>query len=220
MDQLVIFDCDGVLVDSEVIANRIDAQILTDYGYPISAEECIRKFTGMSAASLQQYIQKQTGLTLPDSLEEASQKNILDAFEQELNPLIKPVLEVLKTAKCIASSSSRDRVMRSLEITGQNHFFQSDQIFTAEQVQRGKPAPDLFLFAAEKMGYQPENCLVIEDSVAGIKAAKAANMDVIAFLGASHTVYDWYKDQIMDLQVKIAYSADDLIKFLSAKAYI
>ncbi|MFN7710705.1 MAG: HAD family hydrolase [Holosporales bacterium] len=212
---MIIFDCDGVLVDSEIIANRIDAEILSDLGYAISTEESIKKFTGMNTATVRDMIFQESGIVLPENLTDLAQRRVLSAFENELQTLIPQVLEYCSSMlKCVASSSPRARVLKSLELTKQDHFFSQETIFTSSQVKRGKPFPDLFLFAAQQMGISPENCLVIEDSVAGIKAAQSAGMAVIGFLGGSHAGFEWYRDEIQSLGVPIALHATDLINLL------
>jgi HAD superfamily hydrolase (TIGR01509 family) len=217
MSKLIIFDCDGVLVDSEVILNRVYAEMLTKLGYFISTEECIQKFTGISDAALRQYILKESGIVLPENLTELVKDNILNALEKELNPLMLPILETpfLKNIKtCVASSSPKERVLKSLQITKQNFYFQDGHIFTSAQVTNGKPAPDLFLFAAEQMGCLPEDCLVIEDSIAGVQAAVAANMNIIGFLAGGHTHFDWYKERVQNQKVPIAHNTSELASMI------
>jgi beta-phosphoglucomutase-like phosphatase (HAD superfamily) len=102
----------------------------------------------------------------------------------------------------------------SLRVTAQNHFFDDEHIFTSAQVKHAKPAPDLFLFAAERMGYKPEDCLVIEDSIAGIQAARAAQMLVIGFLGGSHANFDWYKERILNQRVPVIHHAHELLSII------
>jgi len=213
MNKLIIFDCDGVLVDSEIICSRIFAGMLTELGYKISLEDSIRKFTGMSDKTVRQYILDETSLALPENLTELTNQQILNTLEVELKPLMLSILKMMKQKNikiCVASSSPRQRVLRSLEITKQNHYFQDDYIFTSAQVKNGKPAPDLFLFAAKQMGYQPKDCLVIEDSIAGIQAALAANMKVIGFLAGSHTNFNWYKERVQGQKVPIAHNTNEL----------
>lgn len=217
MKKLIIFDCDGVLVDSEIIANRVDAEILTHLGYPLTAEDCIKRFTGMNDQSVKQSIFEESGLDLP---EDFSEKARLQAFENELTPLMLPVLQAIskhKMERCVASNSLRKRVIRSLELTEQIQFFNQEHIFTAAQVQKGKPAPDLFLYAATQMGYAPKDCLVIEDSIAGIQAAQAADMDVIAFLGGGHTRFEWYKNRINVHNVPIAHNTKEIWELMNEK---
>lgn len=218
-EKLIIFDCDGVLVDSEIIANRIDAEVLTEYGYALSTEESIKKFTGMNSKTVREYIFQETGLVIPDAHSDITQMCVLKAFEEELESLMGDVLShsaVAKFKKCIASSSSRERVIKSLELTDLDGFFSKNCIFSSSQVKKGKPFPDLFLFAAQKMQVSPENCLVIEDSIAGIKAAQSAGMAVIAFLGGRHADFDWYQDNIKALNVPIALTCGEILSHLES----
>lgn len=218
--KLIIFDCDGVLVDSEIIANRISAEVLSSLGYAISTEESIRKFTGMSFKSFQDYLREEAGLHLTEELYQLRINTLIDALEKELQPLIFDVLDCNSTWKslhrCIASNNHKDRILKSLAITQQDHFFAEHHVFTAAQVERGKPFPDLFLMAADTMKVKPEDCLVIEDSAAGIEAALQAKMQVVGFLGASHTVYDWYKDKIQDFKIPLAFNAEALRAYIRA----
>lgn len=215
MEKLFIFDCDGVLVDSELIGSRIYAHALTNYGYSLSAEECLRRFTGMSDKTAQEIIFSESGIQIPESLSQMIQEITVEAFEKELQPIIYDFIKTVAQENfqiCVASSSPKHRVIRSLELTDQYQFFSPDKIFTSQQVNNGKPAPDLFLLAAEVMGYQPKDCIVIEDSVAGIKAAIAAKMNPIGFLGGSHAKFDWYQSTIRNFDIPIACNTSDLLE--------
>lgn len=217
MNKLVIFDCDGVLVDSEIISNRIDAEALTSFGYPITAEESIRRFTGLNAKAVRQIILTETGIDIPLDYLTSQQPIVLKAFEKELNSLIKPVLEKInemKVSRCVASSSPRNRVIRCLELTEQFIYFNDQSIFTSQQVSNGKPAPDLFLFAANQMGFKPEDCIVIEDSSAGIEAAISAGMHVVGFLGGGHAHHQWYQEKIDAYDVPITKNHHELLQIL------
>lgn len=216
----MIFDCDGVLVDSEIISNRIDAEALTSVGYPITTEESIRRFTGLNAKTVRQIILNDSGIDIPLDYLNLQQPVVLKAFETELVSLIEPVLEVMDKkmiSRCIASSSQRNRVIRCLELTGQLKYFNDQSIFTSQQVSNGKPAPDLFLFAANQMGFYPEDCVVIEDSPAGIEAAISAGMRVIGFLGGGHAHYNWYQEKIHSYHVPIARNCKELLKVLNVR---
>ncbi|MBA2727775.1 MAG: HAD family hydrolase [Parachlamydiaceae bacterium] len=196
---LVIFDCDGVLVDSEYVSSRVFSEALACYGYRISTEECIRRFTGVNAHDCRQVIMEESGLTIPENYWALQQPALLKAYETELTSLMKPVLEILdilKIPRCVASNSSRKHVVHSLEFTKQDAYFNERSIFTSQQVPNAKPAPDLFLFAAKEMGVNPENCIVVEDSSTGTNAGIAAGMQVMMFLGGSHARYDWYRAQM------------------------
>ena len=157
-ENLVIFDCDGVLVDSEFIASRVFSEALLRYGYTISTEECIRRFTGLNEDTCREIIMKESGLNIPVDYWTLEQPNLLKAYETELTPLVQPVLEILDTLKiplCVASNSSRSYVLYCLECTKQLRYFSDKSIFTSQQVPRPKPAPDLFLLAAKEMGARP-----------------------------------------------------------------
>lgn len=215
--KLIIFDCDGVLVDSEIIANRISAEVLSQLGYPLSTEDSIRKLTGMNFKAFQALIFEETGLQLPDNLYELRINTLIDALEQELKPLIFDVLNCTiwnRLSRCIASNNQKERVLKSLAITQQDHFFQEHHVFTAAQVERGKPFPDLFLYAADSMGVRPEDCLVVEDSAVGIAAALDAKMPVIGFLGGTHTAYDWYQHKIQSFKIPLAFNAQELRNYI------
>lgn len=213
MKQLVIFDCDGVLVDSEFLANKVFSEILSQYGYSISFEECIRRFTGVDEHACRKILMEESGLNIPEDYWTKGQPALLKAFEMELCPLLKPLLEALdrqNIARCVASNSSKTHVSHCLSLTNQSSFFNELAIFTSQQVPRPKPAPDLFLFAAKEMGVKPENCIVIEDSSAGASAAIAAGMQVMMFLGGSHARFDWYRDKLAIHDVPMLSSCEEL----------
>jgi HAD superfamily hydrolase (TIGR01509 family) len=184
---LVIFDCDGVLIDSEVLGCSCLAEILGKHGLPTSLDEVFDRFLGRSFGAVGDHYQEQTGRPLPDAF--ASDLRSLQSrrFATSLTP-IPHIVEVLSTIDrpyCLASSSDRERIDLSLEVTRLARFFEG-RIFSGTQVPRGKPAPDLFLAAAERMGARASRTLVIEDSVNGVLAGKAAGMTVWGFIGGSH----------------------------------
>lgn len=219
--KLVIFDCDGVLVDSEVIAHRVLVDVLNQQGCFLTVEESIRDFTGINQQESQKILANKYGLTIREDFWESAQGLILTAFEKELVALNQPVLTHLKQQNisvCVASSSQRNRVLKALSVTGQLPFFDSHTIFTSQQVKYGKPAPDLFLFAAAQMGYDPQDCVVVEDSIAGIQAAKAAKMQVIGFLGGTHAQFLWYQQQIQNSLIPLAYNSSQLLNHLTLKS--
>ncbi len=184
---LVIFDCDGVLVDSEIIGCQIEAAYLAAAGFPISLAEILRDFVGRSSAAMNVAMEEKYGRSLPAGLEAEIKARILDAFRSELRPVagIHNVLEGLAVSVCVASSSDSDRIRQSLELTKLAHFFEP-HLFSATMVVRGKPAPDLFLHAASQMKVEPARCVVVEDSIPGVMAALAAHMPVIGLSAASH----------------------------------
>jgi HAD superfamily hydrolase (TIGR01509 family) len=217
MKKLIIFDCDGVLVNSESICSRTDAEMLSKIGYSITEEESARKFVGLGYTKQKNIIYEESGIHIPDSYIQTIQATIMKTFETELKPLMLPILTselLINHSKCVASSSPKERVLFSLKMTGQDSFFKKEHVFTAEQVTHTKPAPDLFLLAAEKMGFSPKDCLVIEDSVVGIEAAQAAKMPVIGFLGGDHTRFAWYKERILNKKVPIAHNQLELLNLI------
>ena len=183
---LLIFDCDGVLVDSESLSCRIDAEFLTQIGIPYTAEEIARQFLGVSLKTMIARIEAERNCRLPDDFGERLNSILFARFETDLKPIegVRDAILSLPYPRCVASSSVPERIALSLRITGLSDLF--DDIFSSTQVPRGKPAPDLFLHAASNMKARPEDCLVIEDSVAGVQAALAAGMRVIGFTGGGH----------------------------------
>lgn len=184
---LVIFDMDGVLVDSELISCRVTAAALQDVGIEIAAAELLERFLGTSSKAMLEEIAAEHDWPLPDRFQEALRARILAAFERELRPIpgVAAVLDALRGPRCVASSSHPERIRRSLEIAGLLNRL-APHLFSATMVCRGKPAPDLFLLAAARMRATPDRCLVIEDSEVGIRAAKAAGMTVFGFTGGTH----------------------------------
>jgi HAD superfamily hydrolase (TIGR01509 family) len=185
--ELVIFDLDGVLVDSEPISSRVTAVALTEAGIEISPAEVCERFLGVGTASTLRTLEAERGCRLPENFQENLRARILTVFEQELEPVpgIAALLDALPVDRCVASSSHPDRIRRSLELVSLLERF-APHLFSATMVSAGKPAPDLFLLAAAKMAAEPARCLVIEDSEVGIRAAKAAGMTAFGFTGAGH----------------------------------
>jgi len=184
---LVIFDCDGVLVDSETIACTAVAKLLTRYGLPCDATEVLGLFLGRSANVLMDHYVHMAKRPLPLEFAVDWRAELFEAFARELEAIegTREVIEALRVPYCVASSSDPERVEFVLRKTGLWHLFQR-RIFSTSMVANGKPAPDVFLLAASTSGVAPDRCLVIEDSVSGITAAKAAGMTVYGFNGGSH----------------------------------
>jgi HAD superfamily hydrolase (TIGR01509 family) len=182
-----IFDCNGVLVDSEPIATAVAAEELTRVGFSISPETVGRIFAGRRPSDMLADVETAIGRKLPKYFGEHLANATLRRLRAELRPTAHAdhALTWLRGPKCVASSSPIDRVRLSLEITGLLRYF-SPYLFTASDVPRGKPAPDLFLYAAAKMQVAPADCIVIEDSPAGVSAARAAGMVPIGFIGGNH----------------------------------
>lgn len=184
---LVIFDCDGVLIDSEIISARMLIASLADRGVTIDLAYVARHFLGRSYPVVMQTIRKDFGLDLPPGFEEDYRERLLDGFRRSLTimPGVTDVLDRLARPWCVATSSSPRRVEMSLTQVGLWDRVK-DRIFTASEVQNGKPAPDLFLHAAARLGANPARCLVIEDSLTGVQAGHAAGMTVWRFTGGTH----------------------------------
>ncbi|MFF4187837.1 HAD family hydrolase [Streptomyces sp. NPDC001691] len=183
---LIIFDNDGVLVDSEPLSNTILSGYLTELGHPTSYEDSLRDYMGAAVHRVHDLIQERTGRTLPADFDETLHARVFAAFERELQP-VAGVTDVLGklvadgVPYCVASSGTHERIRVGHRRTGLDEWFEEEWVFSAEDVGRGKPAPDLFLLAAERMGFAPERCAVIEDSRLGVAAARAAGMDVYGF---------------------------------------
>jgi HAD superfamily hydrolase (TIGR01509 family) len=182
--ELVIFDCDGVLVDSERIAVRTDVQVLARLGWSMSEAECIERFVGLSDRSIKAAIETHLGIALADDWDKEFQSLYREAFTSELTPVpgIVEALDRITLPTCVASSSSHDKLRFTLGLTGLYERF-AGRIFSAYDVARGKPAPDLFLHAASRMGVEPAACAVVEDSRYGVQAARAAGMRAFGFAG-------------------------------------
>ncbi|MGW2297231.1 HAD family hydrolase [Streptomyces violaceorubidus] len=183
---LVIFDNDGVLVDSEPISNRLLAGYLTELGHPTSYEDSLRDYMGAALHRVHDLVLERTGRSLPVEFDDVFHGRVFAAFERELEPVpgAVGVLEKLAAdgvAYCVASSGSHERIRVGHRKTGLDRWFDDGRIFSSQDVGRGKPAPDLFLHAAERMGVAPERCGVVEDSPLGVRAAVAAGMDVYGF---------------------------------------
>ncbi|WGS20670.1 MULTISPECIES: HAD family hydrolase [unclassified Bradyrhizobium] len=184
---LVIFDCDGVLVDSEVISCRAHAETLTRHGYPITPDGVLKRFLGVSDREARQIVETEIGRRLPDSFEAEVKQATLGFYADDLNAIahVSDAISALNLPKCVASSGTPEKIRHGLSCAGLYDQL-APHIFSATQVKRGKPAPDIFLFAAEQMGARPERCVVIEDSVHGVTGARAAGMTVLGFHGGSH----------------------------------
>lgn len=184
---LIIFDCDGVLVDSEVISCRAHADVLSRHGYPITADGVLHRFLGVSDLEARLMIEKEIGRKLPDDLEDQMKALVLQLYADELQAIthVAAAIAAINLPKCVASSGTPDKIRHGLTSAGLYDLL-APHLFSATQVARGKPAPDLFLFAARQMKTVPERCLVIEDSIPGVTGARAAGMAVLGFHGGSH----------------------------------
>jgi HAD superfamily hydrolase (TIGR01509 family) len=179
---LIIFDCDGVLVDSEPIANRLFASMLGEIGLPMTTEEALREFMGCAQATVVRLVEQRLGRPLPPTFMADFATRLHDAFRRELQPVpgIQSALDRIAAPVCVASSGDLEKTRTSLDLTGLLPRFEG-RLFSATQVARGKPFPDLFLHAARRMGARPARCAVIEDSPRGVQAAVAAGMPVFGY---------------------------------------
>jgi HAD superfamily hydrolase (TIGR01509 family) len=184
---LVIFDCDGVLIDSEPLAIRVEVALLAEAGIAITGDEIIERYCGISMTAMLADLEARFGRRLGDEFARRHAERLHALCEAELRamPGIEAVLDAIPGKICVASSSTPERLRHTLSLAGLYHRFEP-YIFSATMVSRGKPAPDLFLFAAERMGVGPEDCVVIEDSIPGVAAARAAGMIAVGFAGGGH----------------------------------
>ncbi len=205
-EKLVIWDCDGVLVDSEALLKQGEVEALEELGFEnVTVEDCVRLFSGVSPDKAQQNFEKEYGKALPETFFPNQIANSMNLFRERLQPLMYDTVSKLATEdnipQCIASGSPKDRVELCVDVAKMRPYFPPSKVYTRELVSLGKPAPDIFLHAAEKEGYDPINCIVVEDSSSGIEAAQAANMKVCAFLGGGHTTAPWYQDKIKSYNI-------------------
>jgi HAD superfamily hydrolase (TIGR01509 family) len=185
--KLIIFDCDGVLIDSEIISATVLIEKLRELSVDIDIQYVQRHFLGCSFKSVREKILDKLEVSLPTAFESEYRAVLLEQFRHELQPTegIEALLAGLNLEFCLATSSSPERTSEALRVSGLAKFFAA-KVFTAEEVKLGKPAPDLFLHAAREMGVLPNECLVIEDSLAGVTAASLAGMQVIHYTGGRH----------------------------------
>jgi HAD superfamily hydrolase (TIGR01509 family) len=181
---LVIFDCDGVLVDSERIAVRVSSAGLTERGWPVSEAEVIERFLGRSDDNIHEQVLERLGATIANEWAAEFQRRYLEALTSELRPVdgVLEALAAIRTSTCVASSGTHAKIRHSLSLVGLLDRFEN-QIFSASDVARGKPAPDLFLYAAAVMKVTPARCAVVEDSPPGVAAARAAGMRAFGYAG-------------------------------------
>ena len=206
---LVVFDCDGVLVDSEPISLALTREHLSRHGFETSEAEGRDLFLGISSASARQIAEARLGGPLPDDFEAELSRATLARFEGELRgvPHLREAVSALGRPVCVASSGSPERIRASLRIVGYADLF-GPNVFSARAVANGKPAPDLFLHAAAKLGFDAKDCLVVEDSVAGVTAARAAGTVAFGFVGGAHLAESDYAQRLIDAGAALTF--DDM----------
>ena len=184
---LVIFDCDGVLVDSEILSAEVEAEALSHLGVPVTSQDVMNSFLGLTQAELERKFERDYGIRLPPDHAQTTSQMLRKAYLTRLDPVpgVRKVIEELAIPFCVASNSPPSKLGLGLSVTNLFELVYPN-IFCSKLVARGKPAPDLFLYAAKTMGADPARAVVVEDSVVGIKAAKAAGMLAIGFVGGLH----------------------------------
>mgnify|MGYP001817714427 CR=1 FL=1 len=217
---LLVFDCDGVLVDSEVLVMEVEATMLTEAGFPLSTDEIADNYIGLSYASMMADLAARHGRPVPEELSRRVQQAAIDRFPDPLQP-VPGMVELLGDSplpRFVASSSDIDRIELSLRVTGLADRFAPGSVFSAQMVERGKPAPDLFLLAASTLGVDPGACLVIEDSTAGVAAARAAGMDVVGLVAGGHA-RPHLRRQLYDAGAELVFErVDQLADHLAGRA--
>ncbi len=217
--ELVLFDNDGVLVDSEGISFDVYAEKITAYGVKKTPEQLMEETSGLTHEAI---IEKSIPGISPeerDTLGDEINAEIKRRFIQLPLHANAGVIELLTKLQeknilfCVATNGTKERLDTAFAASGLDKFFPEERRFTAYMVSRGKPAPDLYLFAAQQCGVEIKKCLVIEDSVTGIRAAQQANMTVLAYLGGSHARYTWYQDWVLSMQPTCR--ADSMNKILA-----
>ncbi len=213
---LVIFDCDGVLVNSEPLANRILAEALTSEGYACSFEESVEHFLGRDLPTIIREVEDSFGQKLSEGFFENLRADTYAAFRKHLQPVpgIDSALGYIACPKCVASSGPPEKIRLSLGLTGLRHHF-GEALFSATQVSRGKPHPDLFLYASRYFDVQPKDCVVVEDSVPGVLGARAAGMSVLGYAGGDY-VAPGHCESLMEAGAKTFSKMDALPDLLEA----
>jgi len=215
---LIIWDCDGVLVDSEALLKQGEVEALRDdHDIHLTVEDCVRMFSGVSPDQAMKNFQEATGQPIPPDFFPKQIAGSMDLFRARLEPLMLRTVSALHergARQCIASGSPKDRVELCVDVAGMRPYFPTEVVYTRELVSQGKPAPDLFLHTAEQMGVSPRDCVVVEDSTSGIRAAQAAGMEVLGFLGGGHATADWYRKAVYDFDIPVVDTEDQVFEFL------
>jgi HAD superfamily hydrolase (TIGR01509 family) len=207
--EVVIFDCDGVLVDSETIALSRTRAALSRLGLDLGEFQARDLFLGLSAQSMGAIAERALGAPLPPGFQSDLARDMIESFERELKGMdgIGEAVAAIHARVCVASSSSPERIRASLRIVGYSDLF-GPNVFSAADVSRGKPEPDLFLHAARRMGADPRACVVVEDSMAGVAAANRAGMVVLGFTGGAHAKGEAYRARLTKAGARVVF--DDM----------
>lgn len=207
---LVIFDCDGVLVDSEHLANTLFASICRDMGFEITDEEAMEHFPGNRFSSCVQYVEAKNGRPVPPDILPLFRQQCTEVFAARLLPIdgMAEVLNRIHRPKVVASNGPKDKMVENLITCKLFHYFKPDHIFSAYDINKWKPEPDLFLMAAHVMGVPPDECLVLEDSTPGVQAAQAAGMRVVGF---THSMKN---KKLLPLGISLIHQPHELYSFL------
>lgn len=220
MFDLVIFDCDGVLVDSEILATQVTCQVLADIGLSMSVTEAISVLVGFDARIARRKLEEALGCLLPVDFESRVASRLNEAFNSRLQPIsgMTELLQNLSYPFCVTSNSGHERLRCTFSATGLSSLVDG-RVFSAEDVAQGKPAPDLFMHAARTMGHVPaDRCLVIEDSLTGVTAARAANMKVIGFCGGAHIQPGHDRELLLSGAERICTQTRQLAELLGSSA--
>lgn len=195
--KLIIFDCDGVLIDSELIACTAEADALANIGYDITKEEVVERFTGLPSEAMYATIERELGRALPGGFAAGVKRQIMKKYRTDLQAIdgAEQILSEIEVPKCVASSSNPAKLALGLVETGLYELLYPN-IFSTALVEKGKPHPDLFLYAAATLGADVSDCIVVEDSIAGVTAARKAGMKAIGFVGGSHCLPD-HSDKLL-----------------------
>ena len=217
MADLVIFDCDGVLVDSEVLVTQIESEMLAELGADLSPDEIARHFTGLSDAVMAEMLRRDWHVELPPTFNAERTRLVAEAFDDRLEPVagIAAMLQALDTPRCVASSSAPDRIVHSLTRTGLIDVFDG-HLYSATMVEHGKPAPDLFLYAARMLETSADGCVVVEDSPHGVAAGRAAGMHVIGFTAGGHCLPDHPERLVEAGADEVVRTSDELGRLLAS----
>jgi HAD superfamily hydrolase (TIGR01509 family) len=205
----IIFDCDGVLVDSEPISNQVMVDLANSYGANIDLDYAMKHFKGSFFESCKNRISQLIDAPLPDTFETDYRSQSFEAFKTGVIPIegVKKVLDRLTIPFCVASSGPENKIKLNLELTGLLPYFEN-KMFSCYTIQKWKPDPAIFLLAAETMGFKPEECVVIEDSLSGVMAAKNGGFDVFGF-----TAHD-YNNELAAEATKTFYEMSELLKMI------